>query len=181
MNLMRRPVLQLNASYEPLRIIWARKALTLITKGVAVVEVPTSRIIYPGVYLPSVIRLREYKHVPIRMQTVSRKNIFMRDGYQCMYCGKSSGGAELELEHVIPRSRGGRNTWDNLVAACRKCNSRKNDRTPEEAGMRLIRRPLPATIHTPRFILKSLGSEVKEWGRYLYNDSEGEQRLVARG
>jgi 5-methylcytosine-specific restriction endonuclease McrA len=181
MNLMRRPTLMLNASYEPLRIIWARKALTLLTKGVAVVEVPTSTMVYPGIYLPSVIRLRVYKHVPIRMQTVSRKNIFMRDGYQCMYCGQSSSGAGLELEHIVPKSRGGKNEWSNLVAACRKCNSRKNDRTPEEAGMRLIRRPLPANIHTPRFILKSLGAEIPSWGRYLFNDSEGEQRLVARG
>ena len=101
--------------------------------------------------------------------------------HNCMYCGKSSSGEGLELEHVIPRSRGGKNEWVNLVSACRKCNSRKGDRTPEEAGMPLLRRPLPATIHTPRFILKSLGAEVKEWGRYLYNDSDGEQALVARG
>lgn len=181
MNLMRKPTLLLNAYLEPIRIVWARKALTLVTKGKAVVVVPTSIRIYPGVYLPSVIRLVDYKYVPIRMQTVSRKNIFMRDGYKCMYCGKSAGGENLELEHVIPRSRGGKNSWDNLVAACRKCNSRKNDRTPEEAGMPLLRRPLPATVHTPRFILKSLGQEVNEWGRYLFSDSDGEQKLVAHG
>src|ERR1039458_2507358 len=116
MNLMRKPVLQLNASYEPLRIIAARRALTLITKGVAVVEVPTSTIVYPGIYLPSVIRLRTYRHVPIRMQVMSRKNILLRDGGRCMYCGQRSD--ELTLDHVIPRSRGGQNTWENLVACC---------------------------------------------------------------
>jgi hypothetical protein len=174
-------VLQLNASYEPLRIITAKKALTLITKGIAVVEVPTSITIYPGIFLPSVIRLRFYHHVPTKLPVVSRKNILVRDGYRCMYCGLSKAGGDLELEHVIPKSRGGKNSWDNLVAACRKCNAKKDDKTPEEAGMKLIRRPLPANVHTPRFVLKAMGSEVKEWGRFLYGDSEGELKLVARG
>ena len=181
MNLMRRPVLQLNASYEPLRVIPARRALTLITKGKAVVEVPTSTEIYPGIFLPSVIKLRVYKHVPIRMQVVSRKNIFMRDGERCMYCGQKFRPQELTLDHIIPRSRGGKNSWDNLVACCAKDNHKKGDRTPEEAGMHLIHKPLPQSIHTPRALLRSMGLEVIEWGRYLYADSEGEQRLVARG
>lgn len=181
MTLMRRPVLQLNAWLEPVRIRPAREALKLVTKGKAVVTVPTSIMIYPGVYLPSVIRLVEYKHIPFRMQQVSRKNIFTRDGFRCLYCGisghKVDGG--LELEHIIPKSRGGRNVWENLCAACRKCNQKKRDRTPAEAGMTLIHRPLPSSIHTPRFILRSLGSEIAEWDRFLYNDSEGDQRFVA--
>lgn len=181
MSVLRRPVLQLNASYEPLRIILARRALTLVTKGVAVVEVSTHRMIYPGVYLPSVIRLREYKHIPIRARLVSRKNIFVRDGYKCQYCGHRFHASDLELEHIIPRCQGGRNTWENLVAACRGCNSRKDGRTPEQAGMRLIRRPLPANIHTPRFMLKALGSEVEEWSRFLFNDSDGDRRYAGRG
>lgn len=180
MNLIRRPTLVLNGSYEPLRIVPARRALTLITKGVAVVELPTSKMIYPGIYLPSVIRLRAYHRVPIRMQQVSRKNIFIRDGYRCMYCGRKGKGDRLELEHVVPKCQGGKNSWDNLVAACNPCNQRKKGRTPEEAGMTLIHRPLPANIHTPRFILKSLGAEVKEWDRYLFSDSDGDQRYVAR-
>jgi hypothetical protein len=173
--LMRRPVLQLNRSFEPLRIIYARHALTLVTKGKAKVEVSTNIRIYPGVYLPSVIRLVEFAKIPYRTQTVSRKNIFTRDGYRCMYCGHSKAGSELELEHVMPRSRGGQKSWDNLVAACRKCNARKNDRTPEEAGMKLIHRPLPATIHTPRFLLRALGREVNEWSPFLFMDSDGDQ------
>jgi hypothetical protein len=177
MNLMRQPVLQLNAYFEATRIVWARKALTLVTKGKAIVICDTGKEIYPGIFMPSVIRLLEYKYVPIRMQTLSRKNIFMRDGYKCLYCGHSFAGGGLELDHVLPKSRGGRNEWSNLVSSCRRCNSRKNDRTPEEANMPLIHRPLPATIHTPRFILKSLGKEVKAWDRYLWNDSKGEQKL----
>src|SRR5208337_2845148 len=177
MNLMRQPVLQLNAYFEATRIVWARKALTLVTKGKAIVVVHTDREVYPGIFMPSVIRLLEYKYIPIRMQTLSRKNIFMRDGHRCMYCGKECSGGGLELDHIIPKSRGGKNEWMNLVSSCRKCNSNKGDRTPEEAGMPLLRRPLPQTIHTPRFILKSLGKDVKAWDRYLWNDSKGEQKL----
>lgn len=178
---MRKTVLQLNKHLEPLRIISVRRALTMLTKGKAVVEVPTSILIYPGVYLPSVIRLVEYAKVPYRRQQVSRKNIFLRDGMRCMYCGaKKSQDVELELEHVIPKSKGGKNTWENLVAACTPCNRKKNNRTPEEAGMKLIHRPLPANIFTSRFILKQLGREVEEWGKFLFSDSEGETRLQFR-
>jgi 5-methylcytosine-specific restriction endonuclease McrA len=175
--MIRRAVLQLNASYEPLRIISLKKAMTLLTKGVAVTEVPTDILIHLklGIYLPSVIRLRHYRHVPIRMQVVSRRNIILRDGSRCMYCGVRS--ENLTLDHVIPKSRGGRNTWDNLVACCPKDNHRKGDKTPEEAGMKLIRRPLPQSIHTPRFLLRSLGAEVEEWGRFLYQNSEGDKRF----
>jgi hypothetical protein len=103
MTLMRKPTLMLNASYEPLRIVPARKALTLLTKGVAVVEVPTSTMIYPGIYLPSVIRLRTYRHVPIRMQVVSRKNIFLRDGERCFGAGTRilmADGRQIPIEEV---------------------------------------------------------------------------------
>lgn len=178
MVVMKRLVLLLTNSYEPHSIIAARRALTLITKGVAVVVVPTSTRIYPGVYLPSVIRLREYKKIPYRMQQVSKKNILMRDSYRCMYCGTRGNGQTLELEHIIPKSRGGKNTWENLVASCRKCNQKKGDRTPEEAGMKLIHRPLPATIHTHRQLLKTLGSEVHEWKKYLWEDSAGDTRWM---
>jgi 5-methylcytosine-specific restriction endonuclease McrA len=177
--MIRRGVLQLNASLEPLRIVSMKKALTLITKGVAVVEVPTDILIHRGlgIYAPSVIRLRHYRNVPHRTQQASRKNIFVRDGYRCQYCGtRKKDGSELELEHVLPKSRGGRNTWDNLVAACRECNQKKNDRTPEEAGMKLLHRPLPATVFTSRFVLKQLGEEVNEWGPFLYKNPEGDKR-----
>jgi 5-methylcytosine-specific restriction endonuclease McrA len=178
MNLMRKPVLQLNASYEALRIVSAKKALTLITKGVALVEVPTNIQVHEGIYLPSVIRLRTYRHVPIRMQVVSRKNIFLRDGERCMYCGEKFKNSELTLDHIIPKSRGGGQSWNNLVACCKRDNHRKGDRTPEEAGMTLIHKPLPQTVHTPRFLLRSLGMEISQsWSKYLWTDSKGEERL----
>ena len=177
MNVMKRTVLQVNASYEPMSVISARRALTLVTKGVAVVELPTNLMIYPGIYLPSVIRLRHFRKVPRRLQQVSRKNIFVRDGYRCMYCGQKAPRVVLELEHVIPKSRGGQNRWENLVASCRGCNQQKRDRTPEEAGMALIHRPLPQSIHTGAFILKQMGSEIHEWDRFLFVDVSGEKHL----
>lgn len=180
MTMMRKPVLQLNASYEAIRIVSARRALTLLTKGVAVVEVPTDRMVYPGIYLPSVIRLRVYKHIPIRMQLVTRRNLYARDSYRCQYCGERFRGEELTLDHVTPRARGGKNAWENLVTACKKCNHRKADRTPEEAAMPLLRRPLPLTVHTSRHVLRAMGSEVQEWSRYLYHDSAGDERFVAQ-
>lgn len=175
--MIRRTVLMLNASYEPLRIISAKKSLTLLTKGVAVVEVPTSIQVHAGIFLPSVIRLRNFRNVPHKRPVPSRKNIFTRDGFRCLYCGAKAPRVTLELEHIIPKSRGGSNAWDNVCAACHACNQRKADKTPEEAGMKLIHRPLPATINTSRFVLKQLGSEVEEWSQFLWNDSKGEQSL----
>lgn len=166
--MIRRAVLQLNASYEPLRIISAKKALTLVCKGVAIVEIPTSIQVHPGIYLPSVIRLRHYRHVPIRLQVVSRRNIILRDGNKCQYCGHRFESADLTLDHIMPKSRGGRNSWDNLVAACSPCNRKKGDKTPDEWGVRILRRPLPQSVHTSRWLLRNIGSEVEEWKKYLY-------------
>jgi hypothetical protein len=106
MNVMRRPVLQLNASYEALRITSARRALNLVTKEKAVVELATNRMIYPGIYLPSVIRLVVYKHVFVRMQVTTRRNIFMRDSHHCQYCGQRFQASEFTLDHIIPRAQG---------------------------------------------------------------------------
>jgi len=119
--------------------------------------------------------------VPVRLQVTTRRNILMRDAYRCQYCGVKFHGGDLTLDHVIPRARGGRNVWENLVACCHKDNHRKADRTPEEAGMELLRRPLPASVHTSRFILRTMGLEVNEWSRYLYADSDGDRRFAARG
>jgi len=181
MSVMRKPVLTLNASYEAIRIITARRALTLITKGKAVVELATERMIYPGVYLPSVIRLRTYKHIPIRMQLVTRKNVYVRDGYRCNYCGHKFRGDQLTLDHIIPKAQGGRSSWENLTACCQKCNREKDDRTPEQWGVALIRKPLPISVHSSRHMLRAMGLEVQEWGRYLYADSAGDQRFMKVG
>lgn len=174
-----RAVLQLNASYEPLKITGARRALCLVTKGKAVVEVSTDIQMWPGIFLPSVIRLVEYRNVPYRLQKVSRKLILLRDGHRCMYCGKKFKASELTLDHIFPKSRGGKSTWDNLVAACLVHNQRKANMTPEEAGMKLIHRPLPQSVHTHRALLRMMGSEMKEWDKFLWKNSRGDIKYQA--
>lgn len=165
---MTNPVLVLNASYEPVHITRARRALVLLVKGVAVIEEAHDRYVHVDLRLPCVIRLRQYRRLPVRVQTLSRKNILIRDQYMCQYCGGKFAGSELELEHVIPRARGGLSTWENLVAACRGCNARKADRAPAEAGMRLLRLPRAVTIHTARAFLRQMGGGEEKWRKYLY-------------
>jgi 5-methylcytosine-specific restriction endonuclease McrA len=165
---MTMPVLVLNASYEPVNITRARRALVLLIKGVAVIEEAHDRFVHVGVQLPCVIRLRQYLRLPLRLQTLSRKNILIRDGHICQYCGEKFVSSELELEHVIPRARGGQSTWENLVAACRGCNVRKADRTPAEAGMKLLRLPRRVTIHTSRAFMRQTGVDEEKWRKYLY-------------
>ena len=169
MNLMRRAVLQVNASREPLRIISARQALKLITKGKAKVLVPTIIEVYPSIYLPSVIALTTYAKVPYKRPIPSRKNIFTRDGFKCLYCGAHGSKIVLELEHIVPKSRGGQGTWENVCASCHACNQKKRDRTPEEADMPLLHIPGRLTLHTSRYLLRLVGlEEDKRWAKYLY-------------
>jgi 5-methylcytosine-specific restriction endonuclease McrA len=135
-----RNVLVLNASYEPLSIVSFRRATCLVLDDKAeIIEHDGGVLRSPSltVPVPSVVRLRYMVRVARRRQGVlSRRAVFARDDHTCQYCG----GAADSIDHVFPRSRGGGHDWENLVAACRRCNLAKRDRTPEEAGMRL-RRP----------------------------------------
>jgi len=135
--------LLLNASYEPLRIIPWKKALTLLFAGkVEVIEEYDQQIhsITFAIKLPSIIRLLKYVRVKNHNRVkFSRANIYARDDYTCQYCGKTFPSEDLTFDHVVPVATGGQKRWDNIVAACFRCNHRKGGRTPEEAGMRLIR------------------------------------------
>ena len=157
LNRLQKPVLVLNASYEPINICAARRALVLVLKGVASAEEISRqrRFIRAGtVPLPSVIRLLEYRRIPHQTRALSRKNILMRDRYTCQYCHRTMPSGELTLDHVIPRSRAGESAWENLVACCHPCNNRKGSRTPEEAGMKLLRQPRPFSLHTSRHLMR---------------------------
>ena len=170
-NGLHTPVLVLNASYEPINICAARRALVLVLKGVATPEEYSSVLLRSArqvLPLPSVIRLLEYRRIPHQARALSRKNILMRDRYTCQYCLRTLPSLELTLDHVIPRSRSGETTWENLVACCHECNNLKGNRTPEEAGMRLARPPRPFTLHTSRHLMRLLGRSDEQWRKYLF-------------
>jgi 5-methylcytosine-specific restriction endonuclease McrA len=162
------PVLVLNATYEPVSICAARRAITLLIKGAAFLEETYEQRVWRDMQLPSVIRLRRYRRVPKVRHDVTRRSIFARDQNTCQYCLTPLSATRLTLDHVIPRSKGGTDTWENLVSCCRECNHRKADRTPDEAGMKLARRPLPVTIHTSRTMLRNMGQVNTSWQKYLF-------------
>ncbi len=170
-NGLQKPVLVLNASFEPINICAARRALILILKGVAQPEEFSSTLLHSArqsLKLPSVIRLLEYRRIPHQTRALSRKNILMRDRYTCQYCFKTLPSGELTLDHVLPRSRKGETTWENLVACCHSCNNRKGSHTPEEVGMKLARPPKPFSLHTSRHLMRLLGRSDEKWRKYLF-------------
>ena len=125
MSSLNRLCLVINASYEAINVTSARRALTLVFKGAAVVEEVSAHTIHTSkinVPVPSVIRLMKYRRVPRQNRAVSRKGILLRDGSICQYCGVQLPAGRLTLDHVIPRSRQGLSTWENLVACCFGCN-----------------------------------------------------------
>ncbi len=107
-------------------------------------------------------------HIPQQSRALSRKNILLRDRNTCQFCVRVFPSSELTLDHVVPRSRGGRSSWENLVACCYRCNNTKGDRTPEEAGLKLARRPRPFTLHTSRQLMRLIGHRDERWRKYLF-------------
>lgn len=188
-------VLVLNTSYRAVHVIPARRAFCLLFKDLAEVvtldegrynsfnfqtwrEVSEARARFKGpddefirtvhfeMAVPRVVRLLSYDKFPRHKVKFNRRNIFARDGNHCQYCGKRFPTSELSLDHVLPRSRGGRANWLNLVCSCLKCNVRKGGRTPWEAGMKLIREPeQPKT--SPVLALKLSNRRYKCWKSFL--------------
>ena len=167
-------VLVLNTSFEPINVCTERRAVVMIFKGVARVEEHNGHVLHSqklSIHAPSVIRLTEYIHIPFERRSLSRKNILLRDHSTCQYCGTQYPPSELTLDHVQPRSRGGESAWDNLVACCKRCNHRKGNRTPEESGMHLLRRPRGFSLHVNRQIMRYLGRADETWRKYLFYES----------
>lgn len=148
-------IVLLNADYTPLSVVKLRRAINLIVKKKAVVVEETTRIIQNAertftLAIPRIIRLVDYvKNLGKVSIKPTKRNILLRDGYRCAYCGAEIGQTitKLTLDHVLPESRGGKTTFENCVAACFECNNKKDNRTPEEAGMTLRVRP-----YKPSFI-----------------------------
>ncbi len=165
------PVLVLNASYEPINVCAARRALVLVLKGVAMTEEENGHFLHAArvaMRVPSVIRLLEYRRIPHQSRALSRKNILLRDRNTCQYCATVLPSGELTLDHVIPRSRGGSSSWENLVACCHGCNRRKGNQFPLEAGMKLMREPRAFNLHTSRHIMRLMGRSDDKWRKYLF-------------
>lgn len=159
-------VLVLNQDYQAISLCEPERALVLVMlkKAEMVTDVPERRFrsIQSEFRFPSIIRLFTYVQLPFKKVSLSRQNVFKRDGNRCVYCGSRD---KLTVDHVVPRAQGGRTVWNNLVTACYKCNSRKGDLTPEEAGMDMPFKPFrPSFI---MFLSQFSGSVNEDWKPYL--------------
>jgi 5-methylcytosine-specific restriction endonuclease McrA len=179
-------VLVLNRSYLPVHVVPVRRAFSLLYRGLAKVvderyetfdfdrwrlrEVRPDDdwlgIVGGVIRVPRVILLAAFDRLPRRHVRFSRANIYARDRHTCQYCGKRYSRLELNLDHVVPRSQGGRTTWENVVCSCVRCNRRKGGRTPWQAGMSLIRRPQKPRW-TPMAGFASWRHTYPEWGPFL--------------
>ena len=168
--------LLLNATYEPLRVVHWQKAITLWCQGKVEIVAHYDREVRSvsfSMRLPSVIRLlrrirvrRSVEYVPF-----SRANIYARDNHSCQYCGEVLASAELTFDHVVPVAHGGRKDWENIVTCCISCNRRKGGRTPEQAGMKLIRHPRRPDKLPPHRMLRitfGLSHAPESWRDYVY-------------
>jgi len=189
MSVLQQRVLVLNRSWRPIQVTTVRSAVTRVYQG-------TARFVDPETYathafaswkeaarfaheavrflrgpgwtmaVPEVIVLRHYDGFHRERVRFTRRNVYARDGNTCQYCGRERATKDLSLDHVIPRSRGGRSTWENLVVACHGCNRRKDNRTPAEASMRLIRRPVRPRW-TPAPLRGGSGEVPASWEAFL--------------
>jgi len=186
-DVLSRPVLVLNRVFQPVQLTTAKRAFVLLYGGAAnaldesgeeydfdlwrslpVRDVDDGVPIIGGsLRVPRVLHLHRYERTPKVTVRLTRRNLMFRDTHQCQYCGKQPPLRDLNIDHVMPRSRGGGDTWENLVTACRVCNLRKGWKTPEEANMALRRRPFrPKWSMTAQILL---GSQTKyaEWDPFL--------------
>jgi 5-methylcytosine-specific restriction endonuclease McrA len=163
-----RKVLVLNNNYEPLSICNVKKAICLLYLGkaelVAASDGRLLRSVSVTMPLPSIVRLAVVVRVPFKRIVLSRKNVLRRDGHRCQYCGRND--VPLTVDHVQPKAHGGDESWENLVAACVRCNNRKGDRTPGEAEMHLRRRPIRPN-HV-MFLRDFAGDVDEQWRPYLF-------------
>ena len=169
---MNRKVLVLNQDFSALSVCSIPKAFLLVylnkAEMVAEVSTETIRTVRRAYQMPSIIRLFHYVQLPYRGGvTLTRQNVFRRDGQKCQYCGSER---ELTLDHVMPRSRGGKSSWDNLITACKSCNSKKGDLTPEEAKMPLVQPPFKPSF--VMFLRDFSGKVSDDWMIYLGKKSK---------
>lgn len=175
-----RRVLLLNSTYEPIKFIPDKKAMVLVLKGRAHIVGGTAGD--PSVWedvafstvssrfdVPATLRLHTRANIKWRMPKFRKKVLFNRDGWKCQYCGCKVNRDTAEVEHVLPTSRGGVSSWQNCITACRPCNKTKSNRTPEEAGMKLLSRPrMPHPLHF--WDIFRCDEWHADWDAYISND-----------
>ena len=171
-SLINKPVLLLNQNYEPMQICTARRAFVLLFQGKAeMIEKADGLKIHTvtkAFNLPSVVRLWHYKKIPQKKVMLTRKNIFSRDSNQCQYCGTQD---NLTLDHVVPKAKGGKSTWSNLITACKGCNTHKGDCLPEEIGLEIMNKPFKPSYII--FLREYSGYAHDEWHPYLRTGTGG--------
>lgn len=166
-------VLVLNSSFEAINICNAKRAVRMLLSDKADLvetgeaELHAARLNIP---MPEVIRLRRYIRLPHRPIPFCRKNIMLRDNFSCQYCGVTGRPDELTLDHVHPVSRGGGDSWSNVVTACKKCNHKKGNQLLENTGMKLRNRPKKPTLPTYMHLVRLMGERRDVWRKYLYYD-----------
>jgi 5-methylcytosine-specific restriction endonuclease McrA len=184
---LRIPVLVVNRYFQPVQVTNARRAFLLLFGGAALAiddlgelhDFPAWRtlpvrakddalpVVGGALRVPRVLHLRRYERMRRPVIRLTRKNVMLRDAHQCQYCGRQPPVRDLNIDHVMPRSRGGPDSWENLVTACRLCNLRKGWKTPEEAMMRLLRAPsVPRWSATMQILLGS-PEPFEEWVPFL--------------
>lgn len=155
-------VLVLNYDYTPLNVTTIKRGFVLVDKGKAEIVKSDGNPIVSGyrTYIrPVIIRLLKYIRHYTRILRANRNRIYKRDGHQCVYCGSNR---NLTLDHVIPKSRGGKNDWNNLVTSCQKCNLKKADRTPEEARMNMRQKPFAPTLVNENVTLSKIWNDFQK-------------------
>lgn len=164
--------LLLNSTYEPLKVISWQRAVTLLWLGKVEIVRTYDREVRSVTFkfrMPAVVRLLRFVRRKQPQISFSRRNLFARDDNTCQYCGKPRDTSELTYDHVVPRSQGGRTEWTNIVTCCVDCNRRKGGRTPEQAGMRLMRAPKrPDYLPGVLTITISVRNAPDAWRDFLY-------------
>ncbi|NJL53690.1 HNH endonuclease [bacterium] len=168
--------LLLNSTFEPLRVISWQRAVVLLFEGkVEVVEEYEDfdlKAVSVTIKCPAVVRLLSFVNGRRHRVKFSRVNVFSRDQYMCQYCGSQPGTPNLTYDHVVPRSRGGKTTWENITTCCIPCNSRKADRTPAEAKMKLRSKPTKPEWSPTKKIFVGIPKTPECWRDYLYWNQE---------
>jgi 5-methylcytosine-specific restriction endonuclease McrA len=168
----------LNQGYEPVKIVSWKRAITLLFLGkVEVIEeydhdIKTTSVL---IKIPAVVRLLKAFRRHAKPVKFSRVNIYGRDNYRCQYCGAQKSINDLTYDHIVPRSRGGRTNWLNIATACTPCNTKKGNRTPAEAGMKLLKQPVQPTATPTLVVAVSMTSMPDAWRDYCYWTGELDQ------